>query len=592
MSATGGGVAKSVWRRVTTADRATKARWAAHAALAMLAVLAARAVGHFALEDVPHVMDEIAYAFQARVLAGGELSVPPRLPRGAFAMWFIEDRERMYGIFPPGFPAVLALGTLVGAASWVNPILHGATSLVVARAAGRLGPRGAGDRRIPLVAQALYATSPQAILLGAGFMSHALVALAAAVVLASGLAWIEAAEVPAGETPRAPSSWSFAAAGVALGAAATTRPLCAIVLACVVAIFFVVARRRGAVVLGVKQLAAFGAPVAALAGLLLLYNAALTGAPLRFPQTTFFDSHLPPVDLPLFRYRPGCNALGFGPGHGCEALPGDAHTIAGSIDDAGRNLTAWLWLAGGGPLAFVLAAFAIANAPDRLRALAILAAVPAAIGLYALYWYAGTCYGARFYHAALPGLLAASALGLGALAVRRRRVAGAVFAVVLAYNATLTVLAAREVSHGYWGTDARFAALVDTWREPPALVMVAFAENESWGHHTLTTFMRDVPWMNNIRALGALAQNRPHLDGPVVFARYHPGLGAELRAQHREREAWIYLVQASGDRLVRFAETDLARVEADAAPPAPNFDGYVMEPSLLTSADNEAPTRE
>src|SRR5215468_3717959 len=94
-------------------------------AAATLGVAAARLVGHFALEDVPHVMDEIAYLLQARTFAGGHLTAPLHLPRAAFAMWFVDDRVRTFSIFPPGWPAFLAVGLWTGLASWINPLLHG-----------------------------------------------------------------------------------------------------------------------------------------------------------------------------------------------------------------------------------------------------------------------------------------------------------------------------------------------------------------------------------------------------------------------------------------------------------------------------------
>ena len=52
-------------------------------AIAALGVVLARLIEWKALGDVPHVMDEVAYAFQARTMAGGHLSMPVALPRAA-----------------------------------------------------------------------------------------------------------------------------------------------------------------------------------------------------------------------------------------------------------------------------------------------------------------------------------------------------------------------------------------------------------------------------------------------------------------------------------------------------------------------------
>ena len=526
-------------------------------AFALLGVVAARLVALFALADVPHVMDEIAYLLQARMFADGQLTAPLRLPRAAFAMWFVDDRVRTFSIFPPGWPAVLALGVLLKATAWINPLLHGATTLVVARVAGMLGGRQAA-----LFAAALYALSPQAVLLAATLMSHTLVAFAAAVVLAAGLRLLRPD----------PRPMHALALGLALGVAAVTRPLCAVVLGITAALFVVIALRRR--LLRPAHLVALAGPGLILVPLLGAYNAHLTGSPLRFPQDAYFDEHAPPVDQPIFKYGPGCNRLGFGPGHGCEALPEGMHTLAQAGRNTYRNLTAWFWLAGGGPLAFALAFLGLAERRDRAI---LLTPILATLLLYGLYWYAGTCYGARFYHAALPSLLALAALGLHRIG--RRRVATTVFGAILLANGVLGWLAAREVSGLYWGTDDRFARLVAEWNQPPALVLVAFTPGAPIERYRYTTFMHWVAWTANIRALGALGVNSAYLDGPVVFGRYHPGLMPEIRARFPERQLWLYVIGVEPpDLLVPYETSGLTALEAGAERPKDNFDGLTIMP--------------
>lgn len=550
-------------------------------AFALLGVAAARLTARLALADVPHVMDEIAYMLQARMFAGGHLTAPLHLPRAAFAMWFVDDRVRTFSIFPPGWPAVLALGVLVKATAWVNPLLHGATTLLVALAARALGDGGnSGDggdtgggertdrgRRAAIFAAALYGLSPQAVLLAATLMSHTLVALTAAAVLAAGLRLIRPG----------PSPLHAAALGTALGVAAVTRPLCAVALGVAAALFVALALRRRR--LRPAHLAALAGPAVVLVALLGAYNAHLTGSPLRFPQEAYFDEHGPPYDFPIFRYGPGCNRLGFGPGHGCEVLPDGMHTVAHARWNAGVNLTAWFWLAGGGPLAFALAFLAIAERRDRGARAVVLAVIPAVLLLYGLYWYAGTCYGARFYHAALPALLVLAALGLDRIAsVGRRRAAAMIFAVLLLANGVMGWLAAREVSRSYWGTDDRFARLAAAWSQPPALILVAFTPGSApIGDYLFTTFMRGVIWAPNIRALGALGVNSPDLDGPVVFARYHPGLMPEIRARFPERQLWLYILGGKApDLLGPYESSGLPVLEAGAVRPQGNFDGFTV----------------
>lgn len=532
-------------------------------ALALLGVAVARLIARLALADVPHVMDEIAYNFQARMFVDGHLAVPLRLPRPAFAMWFVDDRVRTFGIFPPGWPAVLAAGVLLRMTVWVNPILHGATTLLAARAAGMLSEEERGGRAAVLAA-ALYGLSPQALLLAATQMSHTLVALTAAAVLVLGLRL----------TRPAPSPLHAAGLGLALGMAAVTRPLCAVALGVAAALFLLLALRRRT--LRPAHLVAVAVPAAVLVALLAAYNAHLTGSPLRFPQEVYFDEHVPPVDHPIFRYGPGCNRLGFGPGHGCERLPEGMHTVRHAVSNTEHNLESWFWLAGGLPLAFALAPLAFAGRRERGARAIVLAVIPTVILLYGLYWYAGTCYGARFYHAALPSLLVLAALGLDWIAAGRRRAATVILAILLVTNGVMTWLAAREVSDFYWGTDDRFARLAAEWDQPPAVVMVAFSPGAPIGRYRYTSFLK-LTWAQNIRALGALGVNSPELEGPVIFARYHPGLMPEIRSRFPDRQIWIYLMGLTGrDLLVPYESSGLTYLEVGAEWPKDNFDGFTI----------------
>jgi len=530
--------------------------------LALLGVAFARLIGHFALDDVPHVMDEFAYSLQARTFASGHLTEAVRLPRAAFAMWFVDDRVRTFSVFPPGWPAVLSLGYLLGIASWVNPLLHGGTVLLIARAARVTAGRFAG-----VLAAALYALSPQALLLGATFMSHTVVAFAAALVLAVGLNFIA-------EDEPAPRLAVFGVVGGTVGLAAATRPLCALTLLALAAGFAFVAWRRRRVRLA--DGVAFGLPLLAVVLLLGLYNAHLTGGMLRFPQNAFFDAHAGPVDLPLFAYHQGCNDLGFGRGHGCEANSAGPHSVANAFSNFGDNFTAWFWLAGGGPVAFALAVFALTGRHERAGQGLVFAALPLTFVLYGLYWYAGTAYGARFYHVALPSLLLLAALALNRLAAKGR-VLAALLAMTLVWNAVFTVRSSTEVAQGYWGTDARFAKLAASFKDERSLVLVAFGPGDLSSHHEVTTFMTNVVWLKNIRSLAALGANAPDLSGPVVFARYHPGLMRQLRARFPDRRLMLYVVGTGvPDQLVPYETSGLAALEEEAPAPADNFDAFVV----------------
>jgi 4-amino-4-deoxy-L-arabinose transferase-like glycosyltransferase len=119
-------------------------------------------------ERLPHLEDELAYLYQARILARGQLVVETPEPRLAFWQPFVIDRGgNRFGKYPLGFPALLALGEIAGAGWMVNALL-GALSVALIY---RLGCE-MFNRRVGLIAALLLAFSPMALLLNATLMGH------------------------------------------------------------------------------------------------------------------------------------------------------------------------------------------------------------------------------------------------------------------------------------------------------------------------------------------------------------------------------------------------------------------------------------
>lgn len=536
---------------------------------AITGAILARLIGHFSLHDAPHVMDEIAYVFQAKTYLTGHVTVPVTLPRAAFALWFVDDRTVKYGIFPPGWPAILALGVLVHLRAWVNPLLHGMTTLVVARAARR-----AGGARAAMLASIFYGLSPQALFLAASLMSHTVVAFGASLALYAGIA------ANAGK----PRRFAFALGGIGVAIALLARPLCGVVVAIGLAALLGLALSRRKI--SAAEIVQAAVPIALGVLVLLSYNHAVTGSALRFPQTVWFDEHEAPAQDPYFRYHPGCNSLGFGPGHGCDlGIRNGTHDLANAVSNTGDNLISWLFLAGGGPLAFVLPLALLYASRKRTTTLGWLAAigatVPAAILLYALYWYAGTCFGARFYHAALPALLLLGALAVAHADRWKKKMTTWLTIAWLALSAPGAWMGLVEIGDHYWGNDGRFEQVLATWNHGPAVVMVAFKTDGLPMHYLrVTGFTSHSPhsiWHNSVRALGALAIDSPDpKDDRVVFAKYHPSFVSELRTEFPDRALYMYIVgdDPEDDEVEAYRGEKWADPNAPA--PADNFDGYVV----------------
>ncbi len=536
--------------------------------VALLAAVAARLIAHYCLNDAPHVMDEMAYFFQAKTFLTGHVTVHVQEPRAAFALWFVDDRAAKYGIFPPGWPAVLALGLGAHLREWVNPLLHGVTTLIVAACGRRLG-----GRKTRLVAALLYGFSPQALFLAASFLSHTLVAFGAACALWAGIA------SNAGRTKRR----TMVVGGFGIAVVILSSPLCGVIVALGFAalVAFAFARKR----ISVQGLA--GAAVPVLVGILALgsYNRAVTGSATRFPQSVWLDEHEPPLGDPFFLYRPDCNALGFGQGRGCdEELTNATRDLPNALSNTGDNLLSWLFLAGGGPLVFLFAALAIWKARTRARRrflLGVGATVPAAIVLYSLYGSAGTCFGARFYHVALPALLLLGAVGMRAAGRWKPQARRWLLLAWALLTLPGLVLGIGEISGSYWGNDGRFERVRTGWNHGPSLVMIAFASDGlPMRPLRVTGFTPKGPhavWRNGVRALGALVVNStdPHED-EVVFAKFHPALVSDLRNNFPNRTLYVYVLHddPADDRLEAYRGERWS--DGAAVAPKVNFDGYVV----------------
>jgi hypothetical protein len=85
--------------------------------LAFFAFCMSALVSRTVFERLPHLEDEIAYLFQAKVFAGGQIVIEQPQPRQAFWQPFVVDHNESgnrFGKYTPGWSAVLALGVMIG----------------------------------------------------------------------------------------------------------------------------------------------------------------------------------------------------------------------------------------------------------------------------------------------------------------------------------------------------------------------------------------------------------------------------------------------------------------------------------------------
>lgn len=260
-----------VWREGAWQHLAMRwhaAGWRADATVALVAFGCYVAVAQLVLSGRPLLIDEVIQAWQAQVLAAGKLVLPvPEFPEFTAAMHLVETAGRRYGQFPIGGPAMLAIGAVIGATWLVGPLAAATAVLLAARLFRRVEP-AAGTA---LAAVLLFAFAPYVAFLAGSMMNHVttltwLLAAALALVLATRDA-----------TPRPGPALL---AGLALGIAATIRPLDAVAFALPTAAWFLWRLRGGAAQL--KPLLASGLGVAVPIAVMLFVNAQWTGDPLRF----------------------------------------------------------------------------------------------------------------------------------------------------------------------------------------------------------------------------------------------------------------------------------------------------------------------
>lgn len=459
--AAGGGIVLAIlsrkipvlWRegRLAPVRRSAELHWAAWTAVIGLMAFALYAfVARELFAGRPLLIDEIIQVFQGRLLASGRLWIPAAPHQEFFSSFtLVEQAGRVYGQFPMGGPAMLALGSLAGTEWLVNPVFAGLAVL----AFGALLARSEPHAGIRLGALLLFALAPFAVFMSGSHMNHV-----------TALFWITLGMLGLARAA-SPDRGRFhdgVLAGLGFGFAATIRPVDAMAFAAPAALWLLaraVRERRVAPLLG------SGLGLALPLALLLWANLETTGAPLRFGYSVLWGS---------------AQDLGF------HTTPwGPVHTPARGLELLNLyflRLQTYFLEAAVPSLVALTAAIALArrlSAFDRY----LLGASTLLIALYAAYWHDGFYLGPRFMYPLLPLL----ALWTARLLPTVRAAAGSglllrsvTYAAVIALGLGLFTSVpgrARQYGHGMismrWDAD-RAAAEAGVRN---ALVLV----RESWG---------------------------------------------------------------------------------------------------------------
>ena len=461
-------------------------------------------ISHNINQGIPHVPDEVSYAFQAKVLASFHFTAPIPTPKEAFDFFYpsllVDSGERWASIYPFGHPIMLAIGQLVGAI-WLIPPVLGALSILLIYSVGRR-IHGA---RVGVVAALLLTFSPFFQMTASNLMSHntAVFYILACLALI-GVTWKR-------------KSLAYGLAGVCFGLLLNTRPMTAVALVPPFALLFLsdFALGRGERMAIIRRSFAFAGGVMLMVGALYLYNLATTGS----------------------------LNMGYGDNSALETVVGfgEKNSVARGMQNEQADLASLLIVLNGWPLfvglALVLLPFMLGS-HSRFDLFLLIAAV-FAIGIWTAYEGSGLMHGPRYWYEAVPFLMLLAARGLVLLQDRLAQLATSIvrnadatgppvaIAGLFSYGLLVVLLgmsvhgwmfgkhfetprndyAPRTISElkGFNGANDRLLRKVDSMDLHNALVLVKACSNwQCYG----TVFWK----------------NAPAFDGDVLYARDLPRL--------------------------------------------------------------------
>jgi len=349
-------------------DRWVSAPRLAPLVIAVAALGAYLLVARWVLSGRPLLIDEVIQVYQARMLATGHLSLPAAAHQEFFSSFHVvEQHGRVFGQFPMGGPAMLALGTLLGGEWLVGPVFGALGVLAFAGLLRRIEPRPG----VALAATLLLALAPFALFMSGSHMNH-VTALCWLLIAMLGLARA------AGDDGRFRDGLLT---GLGFGLAAIIRPVDALAFALPAGLWLLgraVRRRRIAVLLGA------GLGIVAPLLVLVWSNLQTTGAPLLFGYTVLWGR---------------AHDLGF------HATPwGPVHTPLRGLELVNLyflRLQTYLFESAGPALLPATIALALTRTLrpfDRY----LLAASALLVGSYFAYWHDGFYLGPRFMYPLLP----------------------------------------------------------------------------------------------------------------------------------------------------------------------------------------------
>ncbi len=527
-------------------------------------------------DRLPHLEDEFAYLYQARVFEGGDIAAETLQPNRAYWQPFTINHDgQRFSKYPPGWSMLLALGTGLNMPWMVNVWFAGLTVALIYRFGRELYDETAGA-----AAALLLAFSPIALLQSGSLMSHTS-ALFFAMLFVYGLWRLERASAGRGRL-----FWG-ALAGIALGLLVANRPLASLGVALpfiaysVLRLLWLLARDRQTLVPAFRGLFVLGLCAILFGMLFPAYNQAVIGDPTKNLYTLIWSYDRWGFGEGIGRYGGTLRSAGTANGEKISLITHAGHSWERGWEQTERDTRcyfrdlfgwvepparfndrfvptndclvpddqpgySWILLPLAGVFVLGSAWRARPQAGDRLRraggllwgflreakwSLLLGALALSVIFIHIPYWIGAGVYSARYYYEATGALVLLSGAGFSALArladgLNLRYGVYALLVGALLFTSIAYTPQRFEMLNGYGNiTDALYEQVQARRTSPDVPVMVIATGDHHW---------RDMAALMGI--------TDPRAEGDIIALRdSDQTYFRTLQSQHPEREIFFIL---------------------------------------------------
>lgn len=243
-------------------------------ACALFVLIFTNLFSFFIFDHIPHINDEIAYLFQAKIFKTGRLFAPSPCGKESFDFTHMVNNGKWYSQYPPGFP-ILLVGGLIFGAPWIINTLLAALSIVIFYLLGT----ELYSRRIGILAAFLGTISIWFLIMSSSMMSHTSCMFFCSLFL---LFWFRSLKNP--------TVWNGVFAGASLGMALIIRPHPAAFFSLPFLVYIGISFLKN-LKFRFKNIISLGLLLMLFFAILLVYNQITNGHPLRMGYEVAHTDH-------------------------------------------------------------------------------------------------------------------------------------------------------------------------------------------------------------------------------------------------------------------------------------------------------------